>query len=989
MSDPTLAEPREEEHASKSNRQDLPVGAEALGCEADPVPARGERGQAAPGETTDRVAPPDPSTDADSAGGPRPPTLDSTDALGEPASGAFGGESTWPGDAPEPGSAEPHSPGSIDPDAPLAEDDFRLLDSLGSGGMGEVHRAFQKSLRKQVALKLLKREALDSPGRVRRFLAEARALARLKHPQVVGVHGIGRMGDGRYFLVMDLIEGGATLQGLIKDGPVAVDRAAGLVAGIAWAIEHAHGRGVIHRDLKPSNVLLDGDGEPHVTDFGLAKIFDAIDPEHPQTTADQILGTPHYMSPEQADPARGPATPRTDVYGLGGILFALLTGRPPLEGDSITQILGQLVSPGPVRSPRSLRPELPPGLDEICRKCLHKEAGQRYRSAGEVARALQEWLARHPQDERDFGEDRVAAPRPVADRGGWSTDRSLKDGAQRRTGDRWLTRGSPASRSRLGRVVKLSTAFAVLIGLLMVGSNYSRRRESLRTDELDVAAKIAPPLYAPPVDFEKTGEEVVAGSHAPKASPGPGTVLAMSPGSPVGGGSPDLARVCFRASPEVARQFGAGAGSIAIVLDCSGSMLDQTQAGRTKFDEAQVALGEVLRSVPPETKLSLWTFSQLPDGVNQIFVGNPLVEEPELSIRPLLPMAPWDPRRTDEVIGRIRQLRPYLETPLVQAMWTAAGRDLKDATGLKTLLVLTDGDDNQLEKFKPNYNPSRLSTRDFIVSGFKPMGITVNMVFFSAAGKSDEVRKAAERFRPALAQLDPPGSFYEANSVGELTEALKRGAAQHLTCQIVRPDGTPVVVRQRVGPPGGQEIWSEDVEPGRYALRVVGLQSSEQFVDLGRGQRIVAELDQVAQGKVGLRLAQLVQWDLVPGPDAPSSGTSRAGARRDFPPMRLVLEIPMERESGSGTLQVRARLHAPPDSGIREAAFLAGSQADLARAAAEGRMVPGEPRGGAWLATIPIPRDLPGQPSFAVHIEGPGFGGGLSAASAPLSMIGD
>src|SRR5262249_5410508 len=229
-------------------------------------------------------------------------------------------------DAPDPdqtedGNLRPTPGPPLDPDAPLRESDFQLVRLLGTGGMGEVYDAIQKSLRKRVALKLIKREALDSPSRVRRFFAEARALARLRHPHIVGVHGIGRMDDGRYFLVMDLVEGGTTLSALVKDGLVPFDRAAGLVATVAEAIDHAHSRGVIHRDLKPTNVLLDADGSPHVTDFGLAKIFDAADPENPQTSADQILGTPHYMTPEQADPARGPITPRTDVYALGGLFY--------------------------------------------------------------------------------------------------------------------------------------------------------------------------------------------------------------------------------------------------------------------------------------------------------------------------------------------------------------------------------------------------------------------------------------------------------------------------------------------------------------------------------------------------------------------------------------------------------------------------------------------------------------------------------------------
>ena len=330
-------------------------------------------------------------------------------------------------------------------EAPVSETDFELVRPLGSGGMGEVYEAIQKSLRKRVALKLIKREALDSPGRVRRFFAEARAVARLRHPHIVGVHGIGRMSDSLYFLVMDLVEDGTTVASEIREGTVSFDRAAGLVATVAEAIEHAHSRGVIHRDLKPSNVLLDAEGTPHVTDFGLAKVFDAADPDNPQTTADRILGTPQYMAPEQADPARGPITPRTDVYALGGLLYALLTGKPPIQGDSLTAILTRVVSPEPVPSPRELRGDVPSALERICRTCLEKDAEKRSPSAGAVSAALRNWLA-NPEAEHSTGAAAGHAERatesiddPVAgrSRSGWTTDRSLKDGRRTPSPGRW------------------------------------------------------------------------------------------------------------------------------------------------------------------------------------------------------------------------------------------------------------------------------------------------------------------------------------------------------------------------------------------------------------------------------------------------------------------------------------------------------------------------------------------------------------------------
>jgi serine/threonine protein kinase/formylglycine-generating enzyme required for sulfatase activity len=365
-------------------------------------------------------------------------------------------------------------------EAPLPEADFELVRPLGSGGMGEVYEAIQKSLRKRVALKLIRREALDSPSRVRRFFAEARASARLHHPQIVGVHGIGRMADGRYFLVMDLIEDGTTLAALLRQGPVPFDRAAELVATVAEAIEHAHSRGVVHRDLKPSNVLLDAEDWPHVTDFGLAKIIDTADPDHPPTTADQILGTPHYMTPEQADPARGPIGPRTDVYAMGGLLYTLLTGKPPIQGDSLTAILTRIVSPEPVPSPRALRANVPAGLERICATCLEKDAENRYPSAGAVAEALRTWLANPEVEGPASVQASPEQPRagsgaeadPSRSRGDWARDRSLKNGPRTTNPGRWSPKAARFTRVR--RRVWEAVAVASTLALLLIAGSHFR-----------------------------------------------------------------------------------------------------------------------------------------------------------------------------------------------------------------------------------------------------------------------------------------------------------------------------------------------------------------------------------------------------------------------------------------------------------------------------------------------------------------------------------
>jgi serine/threonine protein kinase len=355
----------------------------------------------------------------------------------------------------------------LDQEAPLRGSDFQLLRMLGSGGMGEVYEAIQKSLHKRVALKLIHREALDSPSRVRRFFAEARALARLRHPHIVGVHGIGRMGDGRYFLVMDLVEGGTTLAALLKGDAVPFDRAAALVATVAEAIEHAHSRGVIQRDLKPSNVLLDPQGSPHVTDFGLAKVFDAADADYPQTSADRILGTPHFMAPEQADPGRGPISPRTDVYGLGGLLYALVTGKPPIQGDSITQLLARVVSLEPVASPRELRREVPAALERICLKCLSKEPDDRYATPRDVGKALQAWLDNPESSEIEARNQNDARDR-LGSRREWTPDRSLKDDRRLRNDIGWPLKASPARLRGRGRVLAASALTLLLVAVIAV-----------------------------------------------------------------------------------------------------------------------------------------------------------------------------------------------------------------------------------------------------------------------------------------------------------------------------------------------------------------------------------------------------------------------------------------------------------------------------------------------------------------------------------------
>ena len=325
---------------------------------------------------------------------------------------------------------------------------------------------------------------------------------------------------------------------------------------------------------------------------------------------------------------------------------------------------------------------------------------------------------------------------------------------------------------------------------------------------------------------------------------------------------PPEASVAVRASKEIISRFGAGTGSIAIVLDCSGSMMDRTEAGTTKFEEARCALKEVLGLVPRGTRLSLWTFSQLPDNtpvrpdgrVDERVLPPGLAEEPERTIKPLLRPAPWDPVQADALVKQIGRLVPFFETPLVQAMWQAANADLKDAQGLKTLLVLTDGYDTELSKKKPRYNPNGLSVKDFIVAGFKPLGITVNMVFFTPAGNPEEIARAKANFGPVLAQLDPRGSYREAKDIGELIATLQRGLVQKLSYHVLKPDGTPVIEEPLdVTDPLAEEQWCRGLKPGVFKLRVHADINRDQFIDLETGDRLIVDLVEDEAGAMAFR----------------------------------------------------------------------------------------------------------------------------------------
>ncbi|SRR5579883_3065255 len=262
-----------------------------------------------------------------------------------------------------------------------------LLEEIGQGGMGLVYRARHRRLQRLVALKMLRTNVLSAAGDVQRFRNEAEVLAQLDHPHIVPIHDVGEH-EGRVYFSMKLIEGGG-LDGQLerfRDDP---QGAARLVAQVARAVHHAHQRGILHRDLKPSNILLDREGQPHVSDFGLSK---RIESDGSLTQTGAIVGTPQYMAPEQTSGRKGAVTTATDVYGLGAVLYAILTGRSPFQGETVLETLEQVREREP-EPPRRSNTKVDRDLETVCLKCLQKESQRRYESAQALVEDLERWLS--------------------------------------------------------------------------------------------------------------------------------------------------------------------------------------------------------------------------------------------------------------------------------------------------------------------------------------------------------------------------------------------------------------------------------------------------------------------------------------------------------------------------------------------------------------------------------------------------------------------
>src|SRR5512133_3080683 len=264
---------------------------------------------------------------------------------------------------------------------------YQVLEEIGRGGMGVIYRARQRHSRRIVALKRILSYHADSQETLARFRREAQAAASLDHPNILPIYEVSECDDGLPFFSMKFAGGGS-----LQDAAPALRgeprRAVASIAKVARAVQYAHGQGILHRDLKPGNILLDGRGEPLVSDFGLAK---CLEPTSNLTRTLTAFGAPDYVAPEQVDPAAagsGKPGPASDVYSLGAILFDLLTGRPPFLGEHALKVIQQ-ASEKPAPKLRTLVPGLDRDLETICAKSLEREPKARYQSAGELADDLE------------------------------------------------------------------------------------------------------------------------------------------------------------------------------------------------------------------------------------------------------------------------------------------------------------------------------------------------------------------------------------------------------------------------------------------------------------------------------------------------------------------------------------------------------------------------------------------------------------------------
>ncbi len=271
---------------------------------------------------------------------------------------------------------------------------YRVSRLLGVGGMGRVYKGVHPSIGSRVAIKVLSHECASRPDLVERFFSEARAVNLIRHESIVNVLDLNQLPDGRPFIIMEYLDGAPLNDIVEKVGPMPMGGVARLMGEVLDALGAAHAKGIVHRDLKPDNIYVTPAGHPKVLDFGIAKLRPELGGSSTQTGS--LLGTPHYMSPEQAT-GRG-VDHRTDIYAIGVILFECMTGRRPFAADSLFDLLRQHVDEPPP-SPRALRPDMPPALEQVILATLAKDPNQRFGSAGALTQALMAATSTLPPDQ--------------------------------------------------------------------------------------------------------------------------------------------------------------------------------------------------------------------------------------------------------------------------------------------------------------------------------------------------------------------------------------------------------------------------------------------------------------------------------------------------------------------------------------------------------------------------------------------------------------
>jgi serine/threonine protein kinase len=382
---------------------------------------------------------------------------------------------------------------------------YELVGEVARGGMGVVYRARQHGLDRLVALKMVLGTGTDQDSG-QRFLQEARAAAALDHPNVVPIYDTGEI-NGRAYFTMALIDGPNLRNYAESRGTLPVPEVVALFAQVVEGVAHAHAHGIIHRDLKPANVLMDKDGRPRVTDFGLAKRT-AVDSA--LTATGQVVGTPQYMAPEQARDSKDVGPP-ADVYSLGAILYFLLTGRPPFIGESFTDLLIKVVTDAPI-PPSQLRPDVPADLEAVCLRCLAKQPAERFASAEALAAALLPIVEQYqlPGAGRTTPIIRIGALRPAATNPGTVPDLSAvlasapaRSGSASVTAPAAPTVAAPAvpappavgPRDRRPVIIGLAALVVVLVALIGYLATRNNHPESAKNEPPEGAT--TPPALTP------------------------------------------------------------------------------------------------------------------------------------------------------------------------------------------------------------------------------------------------------------------------------------------------------------------------------------------------------------------------------------------------------------------------------------------------------------------------------------------------------------